>query len=888
MSLAPGVRLGAYEIVAALGAGGMGEVYRARDTRVGREVAIKILPAEFSSDPERLTRFEQEARASASLNHPNIVALFDVGQHQGAPFIVSELLEGQTLRERLHGSPLPVRKAIELAIQVAQGLAAAHERGIVHRDLKPENIFITEDGRAKILDFGLAKLTQPQAALSGISVLPTTPLKTMPGVVLGTIGYMSPEQVRGHEADHRADIFALGAILYETLAGRRAFEGDTPMDAMSAILKEDPPDLPSTGDRPIPPALARIVDRCLEKNPSARFQSTRDLAFALEGLSSHSGTVTALAPVARPFRRVFTGIAATAGAIMFVITAWLAVAHVRESPSIAPAVRFTVAPPDGATFAGGSGFAPAQAVSPDGRSMVFMAQSGPQRAMLWIRSLDSLDARPLPGTEGATFPFWSPDSSSIAFFAQGKLRRMNIAGGPSQIVADASAGEGGTWSKDDVIVFAPSARGGLLRVSAKSTAAAAATTLDDTAKELSHRWPHFLPDGRRFVFLAAPSNEVRLGSLDTSETKTLLKADSKAMYANGYLLFLREDVLMAHAFDASKGEITGEAIPVVENVNRGLGSVGRAAFSVSASGILTYRGSNSGPGLSAPTWFDRSGKELGVAGEPNGYMDLNVSPDGKRAAVAASSQRNFDILLLDLGRGVSTRFTLDAGAENQPIWSSDSKRLVFGSAKTGATSDIYTKAIDGSAEQLVFGDVEAKYPFTWSPDERFIIYGTAGSDQNLWLLSLTDRKPTPFRQTPFSEFAAQFSPDGKWVAYRSNESGESEIYIAPFPGPGEKVRVSSSGAIGGYPRWRRDGKELFWLATDQKIMSATIDIKGSLVQVGEVRALFQARPAFGRFPFDVTADGQKFLVLTTSQQSGPDSLTVILNWTAALRDRRNP
>jgi serine/threonine protein kinase/Tol biopolymer transport system component len=889
MSLAPGVRLGAYEIIAVLGAGGMGEVYRARDTRVGRDVAIKILPAEVSSDPERLTRFEQEARASAALNHPNILALFDVGQHQGAPFIVSELLEGQTLRERSNGSPLPVRKAIELAIQVAQGLAAAHEKGIVHRDLKPENIFITADGRAKILDFGLAKLTQPEPALSGISVLPTTPPQTVPGVVLGTIGYMSPEQVRGHAADHRSDIFALGALLYEMLSGRRAFGGDTPMDAMSSILKEDPPDLPSTGDRPIPPALARIVDRCLEKNPAARFQSTRDLAFALEALSSLSGPATAIVqPISAAKRGILTRVTLAAGVAVFLAAAWLSVAHLRESPPELSVVTFTIAPPDGVAFSGGVGFAPAQALSPDGRLMVFMAQHASQRPMLWVRSLDSLESRPLPGTEGGTFPFWSPDNRSIAFFVQGKLRRLDIAGGPSQILGDASAGEGGTWNGEEVIVFAPSSAGVLYRVPADSGATSAVTTLNMAAKDVSHRWPHFLPDGRRFIFLVQPSNEIRLGSLDSPETRTLLKTDSKAVYASGYLLFVREDVLMAQPFDASRGELSGDASPVAENVRTGLGSLGRAAFSVSESGILTYRKLDSS-GSALPTWFDRSGKELGTIGEAARYLDLQLSPDGERAAVVSAVQRNSDILLFDVDRGLSTKFTLDADAQNQPIWSPDGRRLLFGSAKTTGTSDLYIKPIDGSAvEELVLADNDAKFPFTWSPDGQFVIYGTAGSDQNLWVLSLRDRKATPFRQTPFSEFAAQFSPDGKWVAYRSNESGQSEIYVAPFPGPGEKIRISSTGAIGGYPRWRRDGKELFWLATDKKIMSAGLNVQGTALQVGEIRALFPARPSFGRFPFDVTADGQKFLVLTTPHQAVPEPVTVVLNWTATLRKRPNP
>ncbi len=727
MSLAPGVRLGAYEILAPLGAGGMGEVYRARDTRVGREVAVKILPSEFSADPERLTRFEQEARASAALNHPNILALFDVGQHDGCPFIVSELLEGETLRERLSGGPIPVRKAIDFAIQMAQGLAAAHEKGIVHRDLKPENVFITSDGRAKILDFGLAKLTQPEPALSGISVLPTTPPQTTPGVVLGTIGYMSPEQVRGHNADHRSDIFALGALLYEMLSGKRAFGGDTQMDAMSSILKEDPPDLPSTGERPTPPALARIVDRCLEKNPVARFQSTRDLAFALEGLSSHSGAAVAVSSeAASNARRWVAPVVAIICAVGVLAALPIVVSHLRETPSAPAVVRFTVEPSEGTVFSGGpnpgNAYRPAQAVSPDGRHMAFLATKPGGTNLLWIRSFDSLTARPLTGTEGANYPFWSSDGKFIGFFAEGKLKTIELAGGPPRTLCSAPAGEGGSWNASGVIIFAASTTGQISKVAESGGEPTPITNLD-TAKDRSHKFPHFLPDGRRFIFFAQPSNEVRLGSLDSAESTRLLNADSKAMYSPpGYLLFVREERVMAQPFDASRGELQGDPVPVAENVVANPGN-GRTSLSVSESGVLTYR---SGTALASSqlVWFDRSGTQLSVLGEIGRYTDLAISPDGGRALISSSGGMTDppDIWTFDIKRGLRTKFTLHPALDFQPIWSPDGERVVFSSVRGGSGYDLYVKRSSGTEpEEILFDDDQSKYAFSWSPDGQFIL-----------------------------------------------------------------------------------------------------------------------------------------------------------------------
>jgi Tol biopolymer transport system component len=891
MTLAPGARLGAYEIVAPLGAGGMGEVYRARDARVGREVAVKVLPSEYSSDPERLMRFEQEARASAALNHPNILALFDVGQHNGAPFIVTELLEGQTLRERLSGGSVPVRKAIDFAIQIAQGLAAAHEKGIVHRDLKPENVFITSDGRAKILDFGLAKLTQPEPALSGISVLPTTPPQTTPGVVLGTIGYMSPEQVRGLAADHRCDIFALGALLYEMLSGRRAFGGATQMDVMSSILKEDPPDLPSSGERPIPPALVRIIDRCLEKDPPARFQSTRDLAFALEGFSSHSGPSNAI-PIApdRVARRRFEQVAAFVCAAGMLAALPIVVTHLRESPADPDVVRFTVSAPEGAVFSAGpntgNAYRPAQTVSPDGRHMAFLARALKGPSALYIRSFDSLEVRVLAGTEGANYPFWSPDSRFIAFFAGGKLRRIALSGASLRSICDASAGEGGTWSRDNVILFADSPNSTLMRVAAGGGVPVPATQFDSQKKDAAHKFPQFLPDGRRFIFFAQPANEVRLGSLDSTEIASLLNADSRAMFSPpGYLLFVREGTLMAQSFDPERASLGPDPIPIAGDVVANAAN-GRTTFSVSSAGILTYR--EGGAGSTQMTWVDRNGKPLSTIGGRGRHLDVSLSPDGKRATLASFENGAApDIWVVeDLSRGVRSKFTLDAAYDVQPVWSPDGKRIVFASPRNGQTYDLYVRDSAGARpEEPLLIDSLSKYPFSWSPDGEHVLYASAGSHQNLWTLSLTDRKSRPFMQTAYNEFAGRFSPNGRWVAYRSNESGRGEIYVAPFPGPGGKSLISTGGAEGGYPRWRKDGKELFYLASDQTLMSVAVSEDGDAFHAEPPQPLFPIRTPQSRDPFDVSADGQRFLVLVGGTDNEAEVVTVVFNWAAALRNQ---
>ena len=893
MALSAGTRLGPYEILAAIGAGGMGEVYRARYTRLGRDVAVKVLPDGLSADPERLQRFEQEARAAAALNHPNILALYDIGTHDARPYLVTELLEGATLREQLSAGPLPVRKTIEYAVQIAHGLAAAHEKGIVHRDLKPENVFVTDVAGVKILDFGLAKLTQPEPSIAGVTALPTTPAfdpaqarpNTLAGVVLGTIGYMSPEQVRGVAADHRSDLFAFGAVLYEMLSGRRAFHGETAMDAMTAIVKDHPPDL-STPERHIPPALVRIVDRCLEKSPAARFQSTRDLAFALEALSTlstPSGAADALAGIKerpRGRERIAWTIAAALGVVALASLASTAILYLRPVPAEQQSIQFMVSPPDGwTTRTTTGGAARSLAMSPDGRRLAFIAADKDGRTMAWLRSLDSTVAQSLKGTENAGSPFWSPDSQFLAFVTDGRLKKIDVAGGPPQTIADMAA-SGGTWSPDGTIVFNASGNGGLSRVSAAGGAVSPVTILDQG--ELRHVNPRFLPDGQHFLYGSnGIVSSIYVGSLNAKERGQLLRdVGTQVAYSQGRLFFTRAGTLLAQGLDAAALKLIGEPSPIAE--------IPAGAFDVSANGVLAYQ-SGTEANRSRLAWFDRMGRSLGALGEAAAYYTVDISPDGSHAAGGIKEQgKPFagDVWLYDLTGNSRTRLTFDApNTEGRAIWAPDGKHVVY--VKTGGQSgaeDLFQKASDGTgSEQPVLEDGMNKWPMSWSPDGRFLLYsaspGSPTTGNDLWVLPLFgDRKPFPYLQTRFSESVGQFSTDGRWVAYQSNESGRPEVYVAAFPGAGGKRQISTAG--GNYPRWRRDGKEIFYLAPNNTLMAAAVNGQGASFEVTSVKALFETRRSGTDFPYDVSVDGQRFLIISASDDTGAAGITVVVNGTA--------
>jgi len=867
----------------------MGEVYRARDTRLGRDVAIKVLPSNLSADSDRLHRFEQEACAAGALNHPNILVIHHIDTHEGAPYIVSELLEGETLRKLLSGTAMAQRRVIDYASQLAHGLAAAHEKGIVHRDLKPENIFITNDGRVKILDFGVAKLTQPDGNQLQTDI-PTRRVDTGPGVVMGTVGYMSPEQVKGRSVDHRSDLFALGAILYEMLSGRRAFHGESAAETMSAILKEDPPDLSET-NRNVTPALERLVSHCLEKNPAARFHSARDLAFALETLSGRTSlsdqTVTVPGWSSRLIksRELIAWMVAGIAVLALIV---LATRYFRSTPVDKRVLRLSILPPEKTSATGAT---PTLELSPDGRRLAFIANSG-GKDLIWVRPLDSLSSTALVGTEGVFAPsgiFWSPDSRFIGFFAGGKLRKIDASGGPAQTICDALEGRGGTWSRDGTILFSPAQNQSLYRVPAAGGNPTQVTKLDQSQYENAHRWPYFLPDGRHFLYFARGKPEhtgVYLGSLDSQETKQLFASAVSAIYApQGLLLFMRNETLLAQAFDPNALRLTGDPVPIAEPVAWN-GGLGRGTFSVSENGVLAYR-SGSGQ-INVPLWFDRAGKQIGALGDPGLYFTLWLSPDEKRAAIdrVDAHMGTQDIWLFDLLRGVPSRFTTDPGNDWFPLWSPDGNNIVFTSNREGV-SNLYLKSASGvGTEEVLLKSDENKIPDDWSADGKFIVYESRNQQTKLDLGILPmsgDRKPVPFLQTVFNEQQARFSPDGKWIAYTSDESGAPEVYVQTFPASGGKWRVSTNG--GAEPQWRRDGKELFYIASDRKLMA--VDVKlGASFEADAPKTLFETRvlvlTSF-RNHYAVTADGQRFLVVTTLEETNITPISVIVNWTNDLK-----
>ena len=893
MTLAAGTQLGRYEIRSKIGEGGMGEVYRARDTELGRDVAVKVLPSTFSTDTGRLHRFQQEACAAGALNHPNILIVHDIGTTDGSPYVVSELLEGETLRKRIGGIPLAPRRAIDYASQIANGLAAAHEKGIIHRDLKPENIFVTNDGRLKILDFGLAKLTQLTSHQSQTEV-PTRRVDTDPGVVMGTVGYMSPEQLKGRVVDQRSDIFSFGAILYEMLSGRRAFHGESSAETMSAILREDPPQL-SDSNKTVSPALERIVNHCLEKNPEGRFHSARDIAFALEALSgsttSSETTMDAALPAARRRGRDWLPWA-IAGAAVLLAAAAFTWQYFRRLPSgeVADAMRFTITMPDKALILG------PPVISPDGRRIVYRLNTEDGKELLWLRSLDSLDARPLPGTDGGLQPFWSPDSRSVGFFANTKLKRIDLSGGSAQTVCDAPSNVSGAWSRDGTIVFSRGVASGLYRVPTAGGTPVQLTQVDVSRNEIEHTWPYFLPDGRHFIYLvrnAQPENSaIYVGSLDSKETKLLLKIHSSAVYAPGYLFFVRENTLMAQAFDADKLDLKGEAFPVAEQAVRNP-IIGRAMFSVSDNGLLVMRtGRINNDQL---IWFDRAGKQLGALTSPGGYTAPALSPDEKTVAVSRVDLQTgaaADIWLINLERGTQIRLTADPASEIYPAWSPSGDRIIFVSNRNGQTS-IYQKLSDGSAvEEPLVSSGELKYNPSFSPDGKFIIYAQLNPKTNadLYLMSTgTDKKIEAFLQTDFIEAQARVSPNGRWVAYISNETGQFEVYVQTFPvAGGGKVLVSVGG--GSQPQWRADGRELYYYAPNRKLLAVGVNGDGPTFTVGSAQPLFDIRitGAFDQsFPgngyYTPTRDGNRFLVSAVPEAVERQQINVVLNWKADLK-----
>ena len=899
MSLACGTKLGPYQIVAPLGAGGMGEVYRARDTRLERTVAIKIVPAHLSSDPVRKQRFEREAKIISSLNHPHICVLHDIGSQDGVDYLVMECLEGQTLAKRLEKGPLSLDQVLQYGAQIAGALDRAHRSGVVHRDLKPGNVMLTPIG-AKLLDFGLAKPTEPPACAATLTAATMPSPVSEQGTIVGTFQYMSPEQIEGKELDGRSDIFSLGGVLYEMVTGQCAFQARSHLSVASAILEKEPESISKL--KPMtPPALDHAIRRCLAKDPEERWQTARDLALELKWIAEMGAKNSApTAPGQRKIRREWLawGVAALLG-ITVALTSFV---YWGKRPAVAGLVRFGLPlPPGNLTFA----------LSPDGRRLAFPAPGPDGRNLIWIRALDSLESRSLPGTENVQTPvFWSPDSRFIAFQLGNKLKKIDASGGPPQVICDTSVTAlGGAWSRDGTIIFGTLGNG-IMKVPATGGAPTFITTT--SGRNEVHVFPSFLPDGRHFVYLRAPEDAgIYIGSVDLKpeqqSSKRMLATPVMAVYAPstepgmGRLLFMQEGSLLAQPFDERRLELTDEPVVLAERVASFLLS---GVYSVSSSGVLAYRPATTGPDLSTLTWFDRSGKELGAVGQPGGYayFDLALSPDATRVAasridltVPGSVQ---GIWLVDLARGVSTRFTFDLTPDSSPVWSPDGGHIAFAAARTGGTG-IYQKASNGTGKEqaLIPATDEQKVPNDWSRDGRFLLYTKqdAKTKADLWVQPLAiDATPagaaTPFANTEFNEDQGQFSPNVHWVAYVSDESGRSEIYVQPFSattGAGSKTQVSRDG--GNQPRWRRDGRELFYLSLDGNLMAVDVT-EGPIFKAGMPRSLFRALVVRGRresllgvLRWDVASDGKRFLIDTVRTSSEP--LTVVLNWTTELKKK---
>ncbi len=892
MALDPGARLGPYEIVAPLGTGGMGEVYRARDTRLDRTVAIKILPSHLSFSPEARQRFEREARAVSSLNHPHICTLHDVGSHGGLDFLVMEYLEGETLASRLHRGALPVEEALRAAIQVAGALDQAHRQGVIHRDLKPGNIMLTKSG-AKLLDFGLAKSAAATAAPTQLTTSPTltSPL-TAEGSIVGTFQYMAPEQLEAKEVDARSDIFSFGAVLYEMVTGKKAFEGTSQATLIVSIMDRQPP--PISAVQPlIPPALDRVVMTCLAKSPDERWQTAHDVALQLRWIVEAGSAAGVPAPVAarrRSRERVWMGAALMLGAAALA----MALILVRQTLPETRLVRATILPPEGAQLVPAGQAAGPIEVSPDGRYLAFGAMAPDGKRQLWVRALDAVAPTPLTGTEEGTRLFWSPDSRSLGFFAKKKLKKVDIAGGPSIAVCDAPDGRGGTWNREGVIVFARDSVGPLSRVSAAGGEASPVTEVASSEKDITHRYPYFLPDGRHFLYLertpgtsGVQETAILLGSLDSKEKKILVRGGLNPVYASGYLLFAREGTLMAQPFDPARLELAGDAFPIAESILSDA-QFSRAVFSASSNGVLAYQ-SGSATNESQLIWYDKAGKQVGTVGDRAAYSTPLLSPDGKRLGVSMIDPEsgNWDIWIYDLARNVRTRFTFDPGVDAVTIWSPDASRIAFSSNRKGHF-DIYQKAASGvGSEELLLGSDADKFASSWSPDGKYLAFNQ--SDPNvtdrtdIWFLPLSaDRKPTRFLGTPFDEGAARFSSDGRWIAYVSDESGRNEVYVVPFPVPNGKWQISTTG--GDEPRWANDGKELYYLAPDSKLMVARVSGSEKSFEVIDVNPLFGTKLSLEiGSKYDVSPDAKRFLTNSSLERGTVSPITLVVNWTAAVQ-----
>jgi eukaryotic-like serine/threonine-protein kinase len=893
LALDPGSRLGAYEILTLIGSGGMGEVYRARDTRLDRVVAVKVLSARLSSEPHLRERFDREARAISSLNHPHICALYDVGDAGGARYFVMELIDGESLADRLLKGPLSVDQALQYAIEISDALSCAHRGGLVHRDVKPGNVMLTKTG-AKLLDFGLAK---SGPALKGADPHAETTWAITPsnltaeGTLVGTFQYMSPEQLEGLDIDARADIFALGALLFEMLAGRKAFAGRTQTSLIGAILKDEPPPVSSLV-AVTPPALDRVVRKCLAKDPDDRWQDAQDLRDELKWIAAGGGREEPARRATAAARRTREWLAWT---LLAIALSALGASYFRTSAP-APVVRFALTPPADVTFApAGAPVAPFPAVSPDGTLLVFVGNRRGEPAMLWLQRFDSLDARPLDGTTVRTdtlspaLPFWSPDSRSIGFFADGKLKRIDVGGGSPQVICDAPQSGGASWGADATIVFASKIDEGLRKVPASGGTPVQITKPDPARGEISHSNPAFLSDGRRFLFwVQAAKSSIRAGSIDSPDTVPVVEADSRAAYASGFVLFVRQSTLIAQAFDEKRLAVTGDPMPIADDV-RTFPQNGRSAFSMSANGVLAYR---TGSSAAARTlvWQDRQGKPIAtVPGSPAMYGGISLGADDRHLVAQIEEGSASDLWSIDLEQGSRSRITSDPKSEGSPVLSPDDRFVVFASDRNGV-DDLLRARADGAGDEqlLVKSGISAsvrKYPTDWSAHWIAFTAFDSRRKQDLWVVD-AQGSARGYLQTEFSERDGHLSPDERWMVYTSDEAGADAVYIRTFPeASGGKWRVSGAGG-GVAARWRADGKEIFYADDRGQLTAVPVSAVGGSPDLGTPRVLFRAPPA-SRAGYAVSRDGSRFLLTVPSDdRSRTDMpLFVVLNWPGLLARR---
>lgn len=896
MAFPPGKRLGPYEIVAPLGAGGMGEVYRARDTRLDRTVAIKVLAPHLSFNEQLKQRFEQEARTISRLSHPHICALHDIGHQDGIDFLVIEYLEGETLANRIEKRPMSTEQSLRYGIEIAEALDKAHREGIVHRDLKPGNIMITKSG-AMLLDFGLAKLREHPGEKTTISKLSTAEQAlTEEGAVLGTVQYMAPEQLEGKEADQRTDIFALGEILYEMTTGKRTFPGTNKAQLISAILTSEPP--PISSIQPLAPAtLDHVVKKCLAKDPDERWQSAYDVASELKWISegtSPAGIATALQHQRQFSKRIYQALAAA----FFIAAGILTFLHFAKRPAELHAAKVSITLPENLLL-------DSIALSPDGQYVAFAAIKQGRRS-IWVRPLGSVETRELPATEGAYFPFWSPDSQFIAFSSQGKLKKISVSGGAPQTVCNVEITKGGTWNQKGMILLAPTSKGPLSIVSATGGTLKPVTSLDVSKMETVHHFPCFLPDGDHFLYSIISEDKpenggIYVSSLRSSQKKRLLSDRSNVVYAPpGYLLFYREGNLVAQAFDPDQLELKGEARPIGVKLQHNWDEMAYnyALFSVSNDGTLIagdrqyYK--------SQLVWFDRFGKQLAVVGEADIYGEPSISPDEKKVVLQRfdPGAGKWSLWVVDLSQASFSRFTFSSGDiregiwQSASLWSPDGNRIVFSASPSGSSYDLYQKLSNGRANpELLLFHANSLWADDWSADGRFLLYENVDPKTGVdsWILPLFgDRKPFPFLQTTAMEMMSRFSPNGRWIAYVSDETGRADVFVRPFPSSGGgKWQISHGG--GQQPTWRRDGKELFYIADDRKLMAVSVQ-SGETFEAGTPIPLFQTNlipNTFGstfyweRNQYMVAANGQRFLMESAVQeQTAP--ITAVFNWTALL------